>query len=127
MAKTIPKTNLLPRQPIQIEFINADIYNLKAKSAREQHLKATQIEKEKISKVKADLEAKVTEIESGLKAAQNERVAAERSLEKCQKELQKSLEANQQLNAQLKTEKVDQDIISSSWGFFPSRKSKLIT
>jgi len=90
---------------VQHQFELLKFQTDQAKSAREQHLKATQIEKEKISKVKADLEAKVTEIESGLKAAQNERVAAERSLEKCQKELQKSLEANQQLNAQLKTEK----------------------
>lgn len=68
--------------------------------------------------MKAELEAKVKEFEGNLKSAQNERVAAERSLEKCQKELQGSLEANQQLNDKLEIEKVIQDVIFSSRGFF---------
>ncbi|CBY24313.1 unnamed protein product [Oikopleura dioica] len=90
---------------VQHQFELLKFQTDQAKSAREQHLKATQIEKEKISKVKAELEAKIKEFESDLKTAQNERVAAERSLEKCQKELQRSLVANQQLNDQLIAEK----------------------
>jgi len=90
---------------VQHQFELLKFQTDQAKSAREQHLKATQIEKEKISKVKAELEAKVREFEGNLKSAQNERVAAERSLEKCQKELQRSLEANQQLNDKLEIKK----------------------
>jgi hypothetical protein len=75
--------------------------------------------------VKAELEAKVREFEGNLKSAQNERVAAERSLEKCQKELQRSLEANQQLTDKLEIKKVIQEIIFSSRGFLSAAQKQI--